>query len=86
VRSLHHGILPNLDGVQPLIDHRGERGGARCLTASVHADFPPDRGERGPRRAASYAGGRMSPTWIWMQVAIIVFVLIGMIVAITKLA
>jgi hypothetical protein len=28
----------------------------------------------------------MSPTWIWMQVAIIVFVLIGMIVAITKLA
>jgi len=28
----------------------------------------------------------MSPTWIWLQVAIIVFVLIGMIVAITKLA
>jgi hypothetical protein len=28
----------------------------------------------------------MSPTWIWMQVAIVVFVLIGMIVAITKLA
>jgi len=28
----------------------------------------------------------MSPTWIWMQIAIIVFVLIGMIVAITKLA
>jgi len=27
----------------------------------------------------------MSPTWIWLQVAIIVFVLIGMIVAITKL-
>lgn len=29
---------------------------------------------------------QMSPTWIWMQVAIVVFVLIGMIVAITKLA
>jgi hypothetical protein len=29
---------------------------------------------------------RMSPTWIWMQVAIVVFVVIGMIVAITKLA
>jgi hypothetical protein len=29
---------------------------------------------------------RMPPTWIWMQVAIVVFVLIGMIVAITKLA
>ena len=28
----------------------------------------------------------MSPTWIWMQVAIVVFVLIGMIIAITKLA
>jgi hypothetical protein len=28
----------------------------------------------------------MSPMWIWMQVAIVLFVLIGMIVAITKLA
>jgi len=28
----------------------------------------------------------MSPFWIWTQVAIVVFVLIGMIVAITKLA
>jgi hypothetical protein len=28
----------------------------------------------------------MSPFWIWTQVAIIVFVLIGMIIAITKLA
>jgi len=28
----------------------------------------------------------MSPTWIWMQVAIVVVVLIGMIIAITKLA
>jgi hypothetical protein len=28
----------------------------------------------------------MSPTWIWMQVAIVVFVVIGMIVAIVKLA
>jgi hypothetical protein len=27
----------------------------------------------------------MSPIWIWMQVAIVVFVLIGMIIAITKL-
>jgi hypothetical protein len=27
----------------------------------------------------------MSPTWIWLQVAIVVFVLIGMIIAITKL-
>jgi len=28
----------------------------------------------------------MPPTWIWMQIAIVVFVLAGMIVAITKLA
>jgi hypothetical protein len=28
----------------------------------------------------------MSPTWIWMQVAIIVFVVAGMIIAVTKLA
>jgi len=27
----------------------------------------------------------MSPTWTWMQAAIIVFVLIGMIIAVTKL-
>jgi len=27
----------------------------------------------------------MSPTWIWMQVAIVVFVLIGMVIAIVKL-
>ncbi len=36
--------------------------------------------------ASGYAACTMSPTWIWMQVAIVVFVLIGMIVAITKLA
>lgn len=30
--------------------------------------------------------GEMPQTWIWMQVAIVVFVVIGMIVAITKLA
>jgi len=28
----------------------------------------------------------MSPTWIWLQAAIVVFVVIGMIVAVTKLA
>jgi hypothetical protein len=27
----------------------------------------------------------MSPAWLWMQIAIVVFVLIGMVVAITKL-
>jgi len=28
----------------------------------------------------------MSPTWIWMQVAIVVFVVAGMIIAVVKLA
>jgi hypothetical protein len=28
----------------------------------------------------------MSPTWIWMQLAIVVFVLIGIVIAIVKLA
>jgi len=28
----------------------------------------------------------MSPTWIWLQGAIVIFVLIGMVIAITKLA
>jgi len=28
----------------------------------------------------------MSPTWIWLQGAIVVFVLIGMIIAIVRLA
>jgi hypothetical protein len=29
---------------------------------------------------------RMSPTWVWMQVAIVVFVLAAMVIAIVKLA
>jgi len=37
-------------------------------------------------RPCNYAVPAMSPFWIWTQVAIVVFVVIGMIVAITKLA
>jgi uncharacterized protein YneF (UPF0154 family) len=33
-----------------------------------------------------YAPQDVSPTWIWMQIAIVVFVLIGMFIAVTKLA
>jgi hypothetical protein len=43
-------------------------------------------GRLSQRASSRYAGERMSPTWIWTQVAIVVFVLAGMIVAITKLA
>jgi len=28
----------------------------------------------------------MSPTWIWMQIAIVIFVVIGMVIAIVRLA
>jgi len=36
--------------------------------------------------ASSYAGWAMPQHWIWTQIAIVVFVVIGMIIAITKLA
>jgi hypothetical protein len=29
---------------------------------------------------------RMNPTWVWMQVAIVVFVLAAMVIAIVRLA
>jgi hypothetical protein len=29
---------------------------------------------------------RMAPTWVWMQVAIVVFVLAAMVIAVVKLA
>jgi hypothetical protein len=29
---------------------------------------------------------RMSPTWVWMQVAIVVFLLAAMVIAVVKLA
>jgi hypothetical protein len=35
---------------------------------------------------SQYAPQGMSPLWIWTQIAIVVFVLIGMVIAITKLA
>jgi hypothetical protein len=38
---------------------------------------------------AAALGGTLcavSPTWIWMQVAIVVFVVAGMIIAVVKLA
>lgn len=46
----------------------------------------------GGHRRRSYARrrtvtlGRMSPFWIWTQVALVVFVLIGIVIAIVKLA
>ena len=35
---------------------------------------------------AKYADCTMPVNWIWMQVAIVLFVAVGMIIAITKLA
>jgi hypothetical protein len=38
------------------------------------------------RQTAGLGCPAMSPTWIWTQIAIVVFVLVGMIIAVTKLA
>jgi hypothetical protein len=38
-----------------------------------------------PRGAAVISRG-MSPTWIWTQAAIVLFVIAGMVIAIVKLA
>ena len=38
------------------------------------------------RASQRYAGSRMPQHWIWIQVAIVVFVLIGMVIAIVRLA
>jgi hypothetical protein len=45
---------------------------------------PEDRRRAGLDFALRWAA--MNPTWIWLQIAIIVVVLIGMVVAIVKLA
>jgi energy-coupling factor transporter transmembrane protein EcfT len=54
------------------------------MSRTIAPDAAEHRGfsERG--RKVGYP--QMSPTWIWMQIAIVVFVVIGMVVAITKLA
>jgi hypothetical protein len=46
---------------------------------------PASRGTPGSR-VYEVGCSHMPATWIWMQIAIVVFVLIGMIIAITKLA
>jgi hypothetical protein len=43
-------------------------------------------GARGPVPAGRYGLGGMSPFWVWMQIAIVIAVLAGAIIAITKLA
>jgi hypothetical protein len=46
------------------------------------------RDRRGSTRriVGGYRAWHMSPTWIWLQIAIVLFVLIGVVIAITKLA
>jgi hypothetical protein len=53
---------------------------------SLHDSRAPaaDTAGRADKARSTLSG--MSPTWIWMQVAIVVFVVIGMIIAIVKLA
>jgi hypothetical protein len=52
----------------------------------VHHGHDRDRTPAGGALAGEVGSFSMSPTWIWMQIAIVIFVLIGMVVAITKLA
>jgi hypothetical protein len=37
------------------------------------------------RRMSTATVQRMSPTWVWMQVAVVVFVVIGIVIAAIKL-
>jgi hypothetical protein len=49
------------------------------------ADAPgQERGQDGRGQATRLCA--VSPTWIWMQIAIVVFVLAGMVIAVLKLA
>jgi hypothetical protein len=64
-----------------LASSQTELGAAANSAASLARGMPSAEQIRCNRLSRS-----MSPTWIWLQVAIVVFVLIGMIVAITKLA
>jgi hypothetical protein len=38
-----------------------------------------------PRTTGTGTVQRMSPTWVWMQVAVVVFVVIGIVIAAIKL-
>jgi hypothetical protein len=64
------GFLPGFGGILPSLQD------SRGLPA----------GRKSLPNRSSYAVSPVSPFWIWTQVAIVVFVLIGMIIAITKLA
>jgi len=55
-----------------------------CMANTIVASAAHRRAFPRPGLEVGYL--QMSPTWIWMQIAIVVFVLIGMVVAITKLA
>jgi hypothetical protein len=75
------------DGRQTGESAQSEReGDQRLAKAPEHAYKP--IGRRGGRQhyPRSRLSAAMSPTWIWMQIAIVVFVAIGMVLAITKLA
>jgi hypothetical protein len=69
-----------------LPDHSHGTGAWRRLIAAVQGDSRWALKRRSDYRRVRIRCLQMSPTWIWMQVAIVVFVLIGMVVAITKLA
>jgi hypothetical protein len=69
-------------------EHREREAGDRLSQSPSHTlneTFAARRGAGGWLRTRGRLLG-MSPTWVWMQIAIVVFVVAGMIVAVTKLA
>src|SRR5271170_8033194 len=58
---------------------------ARGIAPRIGERARPGR-RRPPRRRAASIVRAMPPFWIWTQIAIVIVVLIGMVVAITKLA
>jgi hypothetical protein len=65
---------------------RGAGVGLDGAGASLQDSQREGGGRRSRGGLASNVHLAMSPTWIWLQVAIIVFVVAGMIIAVTKLA
>ena len=61
---------------------------ATCVRVppSLHDSRAPADGRRHSPKRPTTLFLAMSPFWIWTQIAIVVFVVIGMVVAITKLA
>ena len=50
-----------------------------------HAEWAPPHSALAGAHHRTATVQRMSPTWVWMQVAVVVFVVIGIVIAAIKL-